>query len=530
MKQPLLTLLLTFLICSLFSEHAVAKHPSDLTTKTNTDGDSIKINRRLSNVVVFFTIDSVTCNGGNNGAVRTEVAGTNPPFTYSWSTGATTPNITNLVAGSYTVVVKNSVGDSAVATAVVEQPDPIFLMLGADSVTCNGGNDGGAFAEVGGGTDPLSYLWSNGATGFSISNVTAGKYFFRVTDAKGCTKNDSVIVTQPLPITITQIITPLSCFSACAASINITATDGIAPYTYLWNTGAQTPAISSLCAGTYSVTVTDTKGCTSNRSVTVSNPSPPTVSLGADRSICSGQAVTLDGTLTGTGNSYQWTSTNGFTSALPVVNVNQVGSYFLSVTTVGGCVARDTIVISASNTIISSDFAIATQVFRNRTITVVNIAEPKPDSILWIVPNNSNISVLTRTPALLELVIRDTGLYTIGMRASRGVCQSTTSKTIKVLEPQTFDTTARVQDPLIRNFSASPNPTSGQFTVRVNLRETGNVRLRLINAISNTTVNDRFVTGSKDYTINYNMSIPSGVYVLLLETAKASRVLKLIIN
>ena len=120
---------------------------------------------------------------------------------------------------------------------------------------------------VSGGTSPYTYLWSNGATTEDISGLAAGTYTVTVTDANGCTINLPVTVgTDNSTITVTPVVTNTTC-TASIGAINITVSGGTSPYTYLWSNGATTEDISGLAAGTYTVTITDANGCTTNMPV-----------------------------------------------------------------------------------------------------------------------------------------------------------------------------------------------------------------------------------------------------------------------
>ncbi|KAA5531938.1 fibronectin type III domain-containing protein, partial [Paenimyroides baculatum] len=128
---------------------------------------------------------------------------------------------------------------------------------------CNGGNVGSASVVVAGGLAPFTYSWSpSGGTTAIATGLTAGTYTVTVTDALNRTATATVTVTQPDQILTNSIITQVTCNSANNGAIIIAPTGGTIPYTYLWNTGATGATLSNLAAGTYSVTITDTNGCT----------------------------------------------------------------------------------------------------------------------------------------------------------------------------------------------------------------------------------------------------------------------------
>jgi hypothetical protein len=153
-------------------------------------------------------------------------------------------------------------------------PKPCNLVASADGtpVSCHGGNNGTATATPTGNSDPVSYLWSNGATTQTISGLSAGTYTVTITETPTCTATASYTVTEPPVMDVTCSSTDATTNGGSDGTASVTASGGTPPYTYLWNTGATTSSISGLVAGTYSVTVTDAKGCTAECSTTVNEP------------------------------------------------------------------------------------------------------------------------------------------------------------------------------------------------------------------------------------------------------------------
>ncbi|MBL0051221.1 MAG: SprB repeat-containing protein [Bacteroidetes bacterium] len=111
------------------------------------------------------TVTNVNCNGNSNGAININVAGGTTPYTYSWSNGATTQNVTNLSPNTYTVTVTDANGCTATLSQAITQPNALALTIGTvTNVNCNGNNNGAININIAGGTTPYAYSWSNGAT------------------------------------------------------------------------------------------------------------------------------------------------------------------------------------------------------------------------------------------------------------------------------------------------------------------------------------------------------------------------------
>ncbi len=224
---------------------------------------------------VTITLDSaqdVTCHGLSNGFVSISVSGGTPAYTFDWSNGAVTEDISGLGAGNYSVDVSDVNGCSA-ALSPVSVTEPAILSITLDSihaVNCFGGNTGAAFTTVSGGTSPTTILWDNSAATEDISNLTAGTYVATLLDANGCTATTSAAVTQPATaLTATSVATP-QIQGGTFGSVNVTVSGGTSPYTSSWNNNATTEDLNNLAAGVYTSTITDANGCTTVISDTVS--------------------------------------------------------------------------------------------------------------------------------------------------------------------------------------------------------------------------------------------------------------------
>lgn len=137
-----------------------------------------------SPAIANFSTNNVSCNGGSNGSVSLVVNNGNPTYTYNWSNGATTENLTSLTAGTYTVVITDANG--CITNGSYDITEPTSLDLNPISTSDFGNNDGSIDLNVVGGTPGYTYSWSNGATTEDINNLSAGIYTVIVTDINGC--------------------------------------------------------------------------------------------------------------------------------------------------------------------------------------------------------------------------------------------------------------------------------------------------------------------------------------------------------
>ena len=137
-----------------------------------------------------LNITAVVC-PATIGSVLSNVSGTNPPFTYSWSNGSTASQLNNVPLGYYTCVITDAVGCSTTKYANLHSTSPIYVGLTTTNATCKYNADGSILAIANGGTSPYTYNWSNGQIGATASGLIEGDYWVNVTDANGCTSNFS---------------------------------------------------------------------------------------------------------------------------------------------------------------------------------------------------------------------------------------------------------------------------------------------------------------------------------------------------
>ena len=362
---------------------------------------------------------NVSCNGGNNGTATVTVTGGTEPYTYLWSNGATTQNISGLVAGTYSVTVTDDHGCTATGSYTVTQPAVLVATGSGTNVSCNGGNNGTATVTVTGGTEPYTYLWSNGATTQSISGLTAGTYNVTVTDAHGCEATASYTVTQPAVLVATGSGTNVSCNGGNNGTATVTVTGGTEPYTYLWSNGATTQSISGLTAGTYNVTVTDAHGCEATASYTVTQPAVLVATgSGTNVSCNGGNNGTATVTVTGGTEPYTYLWSNGATTQS--ISGLVAGTYSVTVTDDHGCTATGSYTVTEPNVLVAtgSGTNVSCNSGTNGTATVTVTGGTAPYTYLW--------STGATTQSISGLVA---GTYSVTVTDDHG-CTATGSYTV----------------------------------------------------------------------------------------------------
>ena len=296
-------------------------------------------------VNVSVSSTNPSCNGDVNGSASATASGGTAPYSYLWSTGQDTPDISNIGAGTYSVTVSDTNGCGGTASITITEPEELTASVEVTNAICAAPNSGSATAVVSGGTAPYSYAWNTNETTATITGLGSGGYMVFITDANGCTTSamGNVIATADLEINISS--TDVSCNGEADGSAMVIVTSGTGSHAYAWSNGAMEASISGLTAGTYSVTVSDETGCSGTASVTISEPSALSVNLSSTNADCGGGAnATATAVASGGTAPYTYLWSNGSTEAT-IENLT-VGTYSVSVTDANGCTTSSSINVS----------------------------------------------------------------------------------------------------------------------------------------------------------------------------------------
>ncbi len=341
---------------------------TDSNSCTATFSDTI--NEPLPISVNIDTIIDVSCNGLCDGAINITVTNGTAPYSFNWSGpsgySSASEDISGLCAGDYDLTVTDVNNCTQTIRATVNELPALTVSETHVDPTCNSSNNGSIDLTVSGGTGAGTYIynWST-ADGSGLVNgqedqdsLTAGTYDVTVTDGNGCQQTMSIVLSDPLAITITETHTNISCNGLTDGSIDLTVSGGTGPGTYIfnWSTSGGSGLVngqedqSGLGAGTYYVTVTDAGPCSAYDTIVIIEPAGMTITFDNIQDVlCNGQCDgSIDITVSGgtTPYAFDWQGPSGFTSTNEDINSLCAGDYFLTVTDSAGCQKSDSATIN----------------------------------------------------------------------------------------------------------------------------------------------------------------------------------------
>ncbi len=438
------------------------------------------------------------------------------------------PILTDASAGEYRVIITDANEIETEYFYTLQQPDLLEIKYSKTDLDCDYKNKGSISISVTGGVPGYDIQWSNGETTPQIQDLAAGTYMVYVTDSRGCQAVEEIKIEQPEGIAI-QVLEQRAptCFEGNDGALHVEVTGGTAPYTYLWNTGDTNPFVTDLAEGTYELKITDAKGCMAHTKYTLDDPAPLAVDLGEDRTICMEQGIIYDITINDPGAIYKWESDNGFSSTSPIVELTEGGNYKATVITSQGCEGTDELTVNVSDKEIDAYFLLTTQAFAREEVVLVNVSEFLGESVEWTVPEGVE-KVFSDKEGLI-VYFEEPGSYDINLRSYQGNCYQDYTK--KIIVEEAADLSYAVSDPgFINEFIVYPNPTDGEFKVKVSLAEAADISIKIISLTTSSVMHSRTGKSTNEYLLDYNLDLVPGMYIMLLETPHGKEIRKMIFN
>jgi hypothetical protein len=313
---------------------AIITDASGCTVFTGNDSSAAYTIQNVSGINFSVAATLASCTNGT--ASVNGLTGGAAPYTYLWSNGASTPNITGLVQGNYSVVVTDAQGCHNNASGYVSQSVSINVNSVPSSASCLQ-NDGSVISFGSGGTPPYTYLYSNGVATQTANGLAGGtSIYVTATDANGCTGTGYSYINTSTPISVNYTTTSSSC-TAPTGSATLTINGGTLPYSVNWNT---TPvlngnSIASMPAGSYAFTVTDAAGCIRTGTVVIPPASIINASIAAVNPVCPATTGSLNINVSGTNPpfTYLWNTA----ANTPMISNVSTGNYSCIITDNIGC-------------------------------------------------------------------------------------------------------------------------------------------------------------------------------------------------
>jgi PKD repeat protein len=467
-----------------------------------------------NNPIVELGQDINTCSGEkvtlNAGSVTA---------TYKWSNGAITPAINVSSSAIYKVSVTSAEGCQVTDKITVSfRPSPLKT-LPKEVTTCKE-------AVLDAGNRGATYEWSTLETSRSTIVRSSGMYWVKITNAENCSVTDSshVIVLPSANINLGSDIT------ICEGnSVTLNAGNNGPNYSYRWNgIASQSSIYTARKSGTYIVeAINGDNSCITADTLIVYYKISPRVILGNDRMICSSDNITLDAG--NPGSLVQWKSTNGFSSTQQTIDVNQPGTYSVTVMNSEGCVGFDTLTVYPSAGELVAEYIVASTVRAGDTVHFVNVSHPEPYTCLWRF--GDGVKSEENSPTHI-FFIRDT--FDVKLTISNGYCSATDTKSVIVsgfknkLLPGEGDGSGQFLQILSSNIF--PNPTHGEFTFEIRFSATTNMMVSL-HDIKGQLYYVESIKNVEEYSRNYSFEkLPAGIYIFKATSGKLSQTYKIVKN
>ena len=370
---------------------------------------------------------NVLCSGNNTGSIDLTVTGGTAPYTYAWSNNTTLEDPTGLASGSYTVTVTDGNGCTATTTVTITQPSTLTSSYSQVNVGCFGNSTGSIDLTVSGGVAPYVFAWSNQAVSEDLTNIPSGVYTVTATDANGCTTTQTVTITQPqAPLALSTTQVNVLCFGNSTGSVNITATGGTAPYTYLWTNSGTAEDPTGMAAGWYGVTVTDANGCVDTTSVIITQPQAGLALTTTQVNVlCFGNS-TGSVNLTVTGGTAPYTYAWSNNTALEDPTGLAAGTYTVTVTDANGCTATTTVTITEPASAVSVTTQSQNILCLNGTGSVSSTPSGGVAPYTYSWTNNATTQNITNLQA---------GSYTVTVQDANGCTARSTGTVATALSP-----------------------------------------------------------------------------------------------
>ena len=459
LSAGLYSLIVTDSLNCTVSDSIILSEPNELTSTYTQTNVSCYSSNDGGAIVDFFGGTSGSSPGDTNYILGW--AGTPQPIYLPYpqtffNTSLLPPPYNAIPAGTFPYTVTDLNGCIIYDTITITEPDSLYITYTLSNnngynVSCFGDNNATIEIQFNGGTSPFdNYLNNTLQTGLISNNLSAGNYTDSIVDLYGCTANTSINLNQPSQLNITLNTIDISCYDLCDGEIYSNTSGGVIPYNYLWSNNQTTVNISTLCAGNYSLILTDQNGCIENASTIINAPNAISVSTDSTLNISNYGGNSGFIYITTNGGSgllnTNWTSTNNYSSTNNDIINLYADIYYLEVIDSNLCSFLDTFELSQPSSLGISINTITSPSCYDSCNGAINITAYGGDSTysyLWIGPNgftsnNDNINTLCYGE---YIIIIDDGITNL-------------IDTINIYQPQPITTLLSVDSIICHNGTA----------------------------------------------------------------------------
>ncbi|MFM1875567.1 MAG: hypothetical protein RL266_1304, partial [Bacteroidota bacterium] len=328
-------------------------------------GDMQTTDIEVSEATFSQTVTNIDCYGNTSGEILFQNTTGAAPFLYSIDGGTnfqSNAQFTGLGAANYSLLVEDDNGcQSSVTLVNLTEPNALTAVGVMDQQSSCGNADGQASVTANGGTvaGVYQYSWNSAPPQYTsiATGLSPGNYTVTVIDDNNCSVTETVSVTSTQGFTASiSSASDATCFGSCDGQASAVPDNmAVTPVSYQWNdpAGQTTSTATNLCAGNYTVTITDAVGCLATASATISEPAQLVAQVNPTAStVCIGESTTLTTAISGgipPFNGYSWTATPAdptlvSNSQNPIVSPIVTTTYTLTATDANGCASSQVVV------------------------------------------------------------------------------------------------------------------------------------------------------------------------------------------
>ena len=479
-------------------------------TLTVTDGNGCKAIESVqvtapNELIIQETVLNATCAGNNNGTITTSVTGGSGQHQYHWSTGATTPNISQLSSGTYSLTVTDANGCEKIKEMVVSQNTDIQIASTISEISCYELNDGAIDLTVSGGSGGFSYNWNSGQDTQDLTSIGGGGYIVTVTDNNGCEEVQLFIIDAPDSIALVSLAVEPNCFGSTDGMIVTEATGGNGGFQYSWNTMSNNANLNMISAGNYTLTVTDALGCELVESYILTEPEELVINSTITEVSCyDGNDGAIEVDINGGVGGYMIDWNTGANSDLPT------GNYTIIVTDMNNCVATQSFFVDQPEAIEVTIQATNPMNGNDGTITAEAVGGTAPYDYSW---NNGTLmgaEISNLAGGAYDLILTD---------ANDCIFE----------ESVILETTSTTDLENLQTFEIYPNPNDGEFFLKLEFEKRENIEIQITNELGQ--ILKSFHRDS-DYFLEKNTltELSAGMYFIMVKTENGMAVKRMIVQ